>query len=175
MNLKTYFQEKVQPFLVRNRLFLGGGTAIIVIFSAWGYLQGCKNNRPEVVVTPETKDSVVAIIIQPPSITLTDGSVDIEKATESHAADVKKVTEDLKKDIIAESPCDSILRVYGMIINEMLATNYSKTSMDKYRGFGRIMDENGIERMGPKMAACQQDSLFRKAFDDLDRKMTNGN
>jgi hypothetical protein len=134
----------------------------------------CSSQPPITAVAPTTVDSVANNLIpsDPPPLP-GDTMVDMAKKQVSRENDLRKITEDLGKDKNAVKPCEVLLEEYRVLVEAYIRSNFSEATYKKYEAFAYIQDEDGNIRPAPKLEACKQDSVYRKAFDDLDRQMTS--
>lgn len=134
----------------------------------------CSSQPPITAVAPTTVDNVAnQLIPADPSPVPGDTMVDIAKKQASRKEDSLKIVIDLAKDKNAETPCEVLLEEYRVLVEAYIRSNFSETTYKKYEAFAYIQDEDGNIRPAPKLEACKQDSVYRKAFDDLDRQMTS--
>jgi hypothetical protein len=171
LHFKTWLKK-----IPRRNWLMGLVGAVLLI----GLLIELKDHFREInPVQPVPEDTVANVFnqltgdIEAPSAG--DTSVDFTRKKESRKNDSLKIAQDLQIDKNVQTPCDALLAEYRKIVDELVASNYSSAAMAKYSEFGMIKDENGYMRPGPKLSACKQDSLFQKAFDEIDEKMMNSN
>lgn len=174
-NIKTIFR-KLQPLIRRYRVILTGAVVILLASLTWIRVRYTQESDvlqdvPVDTVQAVVEDLTIPVILPPAG----DTSVNISKKLESVRNDSIKIVNDLKYDKNLNKSCDEMLAEYKKLVDELISSNYESGAYARYTSFGMIKGENGDLRIGPKLAACKQDSAFSKAFDEIDKRLTNGN
>jgi hypothetical protein len=160
----------------RYRFAIAGAVFLAVCLIGWRLLSGGQAASEASVVPEEVRNDLVKRLTDPTAI-IPDGdtTVDKQKKSESVENDIRQIREDAQKDKNVEKSCEEILAEYKAIVEDLLAHNYESSTFEKYNTFGMIKGADGTMRPGPKLGACKQDSAFLKAFDEIDKRLTNGN
>ena len=173
--MKVYIKETLLPLARRHRVILGGVGVVLLCAITW---RTCAPGEADPILDVPT-DSVTAVVntlteplvLPPPG----DTTINTGKKIASMKNDSAKIAQDAQRDKNMEKSCDELLAEYKKVIEELIASDYSSEAYTKYTTFGMIKDENGMMRLGPKLASCKQDPVYMKAFDEIDKKLINGN
>lgn len=174
-NIKAIIKDKLLPFVRRHRVLFGGAGMVLLGLVTWSTFSFSEAD-PIIDVPTDSVTVVVQTLTEPLVLPPAgDTTINISKKIASMKNDSAKISQDSQRDRNMEKSCDELLAEYKKVIEELIASDYSSEAYTKYTTFGMIKDENGMMRLGPKLASCKQDPVYMKAFDEIDKKLINGN
>lgn len=173
--METWIKEKLITIARQNRAIITVVAVVLLGVITW---RTCAPGQGDPIIdVPLDSVAVVVHNLTPPLVlpAAGDTSVNMGRKIASMKNDSAKIAQDSRRDKNMEKPCDELLAAYKKVVDELVASDFSEEAYTKYTTFGMIKDDNGLLRLGPKLAACKEDPAFKQAFDEIDKRLITTN